>query len=267
MVKERGGTGQYVETTTLDAVLGVFEDVRGPVVTSADVADALDCSRDTARRKLAELHREGEVDRRETAGRVVWWLPDGETAVDPEAQLKRLSTDLDAPITVGETVYEDGDSHSLDANDAAAVGTSSTVESEDGPTASESSGERNLSGPERVVDPGDTGETPAHVERDVSAESAPESVEGVDVGALDLPGRGDDLRRRQAAVRAVLAHLREHGTAQAGDLRALAWDTDGGTYADAQSLWKNCVLKRALTPLDAAESAGPSGKWRWVGDS
>ena len=76
MPKERGETGQYVETATLDAVLGVFEDVRGPIVTSADVADALGCSRDTARRKLAALHREDRIDRRETAGRVVWWLTD-----------------------------------------------------------------------------------------------------------------------------------------------------------------------------------------------
>jgi predicted ArsR family transcriptional regulator len=76
MPKERGETGQYVETATLDAVLGVFENVRGPIVTSADVADALGCSRDTARRKLAALHREDRIDRRETAGRVVWWLTD-----------------------------------------------------------------------------------------------------------------------------------------------------------------------------------------------
>lgn len=74
MPKERGGTGQYVETTALDDVLGVFGEVRGPVVTSADVADALDCSRDTARRKLTELRRQGRVESRETAGRVVWWL-------------------------------------------------------------------------------------------------------------------------------------------------------------------------------------------------
>lgn len=114
MPKKRGDTGRYVETATLDAVLDVFETVRGPVVTSADVADALGCSRDTARRKLGALHEEGRVDRRETAGRVVWWLPADETPDDPETRLKRLSNDLGEPITVGSTVYEDGDSHPLD---------------------------------------------------------------------------------------------------------------------------------------------------------
>ena len=98
-----------------------------------------------------------------------------------------------------------------------------------------------------------------------SAPSAPESVEGVDVDALDLPGRGDDLRRRQAAMRAVLDHLRENGKAQARDLRELAFEVDGGTYADARSLWKNAVLP-ALGSVEVAESSGPSGKWRWAGD-
>jgi biotin operon repressor len=80
MGKDRSETGRYKETTTLDGVLGVFNEVRGPIVTSADVADELGCSRDTARRKLAELHRNERVDRRETAGRVVWWIPPDATA-------------------------------------------------------------------------------------------------------------------------------------------------------------------------------------------
>lgn len=207
MAKERGETGRYVETTTPNAVLGVFAEVRGPVVTSADVADALDCSRDTARRKLTELHRKCEVERRETAGRVVWWMSD----------------DL-------------GRDH-----------------------------ERNLPGTERVGDPVDVG-VPENVEDTVSAENTPDSVEDIDVEALDLPGQGDDLQRRQAAVSAVLDHLQENGEAQASELKSLAWEVDGESYSDARSLWKNCVLSRALSVVGAAESAGPSGKWRWVDD-
>jgi hypothetical protein len=52
MVRKRGDSGQYVESITHDAVLGVFERVEGPVITSADVAERLDCSADAARRKL-----------------------------------------------------------------------------------------------------------------------------------------------------------------------------------------------------------------------
>lgn len=74
MAQDRSETGRWVETATLEDVLGVFESVEGPVVTSADVADELDISRDSARRKLGELREQGRVDRRKTAGRVVWWL-------------------------------------------------------------------------------------------------------------------------------------------------------------------------------------------------
>ena len=76
MPREHGDDGSFVETVTLDAVLDVFEDVEGPVVLSADVADALDCSRETARRKLEQLYEGGELDRRKVSRRVVYWRPE-----------------------------------------------------------------------------------------------------------------------------------------------------------------------------------------------
>ncbi len=86
MSREREETGRYTETVTLDDVLGVFETVDGPVVTSGDVADALACSRETARRKLRTLDAQGRLASRKTAGRVVWWEADdgraGDIAVD-----------------------------------------------------------------------------------------------------------------------------------------------------------------------------------------
>lgn len=85
MVRKRGNSGQYVESVTHNAVLDVFEQVKGPVITSADVAEALDCSSDAARKKLDELYEEGRVDRRKTAGRLIYWLVDtdpGEISAD-----------------------------------------------------------------------------------------------------------------------------------------------------------------------------------------
>jgi len=73
---EREDSGRYAETISPGDVLGVFGTVDGPVVTSGDVADALDCSRETARRKLRTLEEWGRVASRKTAGRVVWWLVD-----------------------------------------------------------------------------------------------------------------------------------------------------------------------------------------------
>lgn len=84
MPKQRGETGQFVETVTLEDVLEVFDEVEGPpVVTSGDVADATGVSRDSARRKLEELQERGEVDSRRTAGRVLYWRVD-DVRGDPE---------------------------------------------------------------------------------------------------------------------------------------------------------------------------------------
>ena len=87
MSRERGDTGRYTETVTLDDVHSVFEAVEGPVVTSGDVAEALDCSRETARRKLRTLETQDHVASRKTAGRVVWWTvaeQDPVRGVDPD---------------------------------------------------------------------------------------------------------------------------------------------------------------------------------------
>lgn len=73
MPRKHGDEGVFVEDTTHSDVLAVFEQIEGPVVTSGDVADALDCSRETARRKLNELHEHGRLGKRKTAGRVVYW--------------------------------------------------------------------------------------------------------------------------------------------------------------------------------------------------
>lgn len=74
MPKERGETGQYVETIGLDDVLALFDRVDGPpVVTSADIADMTGLTRDSARRKLNELQDRGDVDARRSAGRVLYW--------------------------------------------------------------------------------------------------------------------------------------------------------------------------------------------------
>jgi hypothetical protein len=74
MSREREDGGRFTETVTLQGVLDVFGSVDGPVVTSGDVADELDCSRETARRKLRTLEDQGRLASRKTAGRVVWWL-------------------------------------------------------------------------------------------------------------------------------------------------------------------------------------------------
>ncbi|MFC7189408.1 hypothetical protein ACFQL7_05815 [Halocatena marina] len=57
MPRKHGETGDFIETVTLDAVVGVFDTMAGPAITSSDVADSLGCTPETAREKLTELHR------------------------------------------------------------------------------------------------------------------------------------------------------------------------------------------------------------------
>jgi len=74
--RERTDAGTFAETVSLDDVLGVFDAVRGPVITSSDVADALGCTTEAARQKLTRLYDRGEVDKRKTGRTVVYWRVD-----------------------------------------------------------------------------------------------------------------------------------------------------------------------------------------------
>lgn len=100
---KRDETGQYAETVTLDDVLGVFGAVQGPVVTSGDVAEALGCARETARRKLRALEDQGRVDSRKTARRVVWWV--GDEHEPPEEVEPASSGESDLSERLDEVLY------------------------------------------------------------------------------------------------------------------------------------------------------------------
>lgn len=87
--RERSESGQFVETVTLEGVLDVFDRVRGPVITSSDVADALDCTTEAARQKLTRLYDRGEVDKRKTGRTVVYWRTGDD---DAERERERAET-------------------------------------------------------------------------------------------------------------------------------------------------------------------------------
>jgi predicted ArsR family transcriptional regulator len=71
--RDRDDSGQFEATVTTADVMRVFESVDGPAITSADVADELDCSREVARKRLHELEDEGRVERRKSGRTVLWW--------------------------------------------------------------------------------------------------------------------------------------------------------------------------------------------------
>jgi len=106
MPREHGKDGTYVETVKLEDVLDVFDTVDGPVILSADVADALECSRETARRKLQQLHDRGDLEKRKVSRRVVYWRAEregfdaGGLQGDPETTLDDTDAE-DAARTAG----------------------------------------------------------------------------------------------------------------------------------------------------------------------
>jgi len=98
MSKERDDrSGRYVEKATLDDVLKTFDAVDGPpVVTTADVADETGISRDSARRKLETLRDRGRVEKRKSAGRVLYWRPDTQAA--ESGRERRETPSADTPV-------------------------------------------------------------------------------------------------------------------------------------------------------------------------
>lgn len=105
--RERTESGQFVETVTLEGVLGVFDRVDGPVITSSDVAGELGCTTEAARQKLRRLYDRGEVGKRKTGRTVVYWRADTSehTAPRDASQRDEVSTPSDrspVPDVAGE---------------------------------------------------------------------------------------------------------------------------------------------------------------------
>lgn len=73
MSRQHGDGSSFEEAIPVESVLDVFNDVEGPVVLSADIAEYFDCSTGTARRKLEQLHEEGHLDRRKVSQRIIYW--------------------------------------------------------------------------------------------------------------------------------------------------------------------------------------------------
>lgn len=73
MTRERNESGQYVETVSPDEVLGTFNAVDGPVITSTDVAEYLECTTEAARQKLKRLVEENTLARRKTGRTFIYW--------------------------------------------------------------------------------------------------------------------------------------------------------------------------------------------------
>lgn len=78
VTRTRDDSGRYTSEVTDEDVLGVFESVEGPTITTTDVVNALGCSREVARQRLNSLAERGLVKRRKSGQVVLWWRTDEE---------------------------------------------------------------------------------------------------------------------------------------------------------------------------------------------
>ena len=127
--REWNEQGEYAEMYSTEEAYDILASLPKQVGIASDIADALGCSTLTARNKLQELRFERKVEKRDTGGRtVLWYIPDetaGESAdgdvdetEDADMALKRLSREIEGPITLADgTVYEDGDKHLIEDSD------------------------------------------------------------------------------------------------------------------------------------------------------
>lgn len=247
--RSRNESGQYDDRLPPETVLDVFDrrEDRARPVTAGDVVDALDVSRRTALNKLNELVAGGSLESRSVGARArVFWRP---IPADADERVKRLSDELGEPLTVGQTVYEDGDSHPLDA-----------------PDAPESGRERD---PERR----ESSESTVAADAPDGSSDARERSESTPGASSTIDGLGLDPDRRDA-VRAMYEHLREYETARKSDFTGEVYPEHPAGYGSADGWWNalgtgstTADSKGALADVDGVEKP-PSGRptWKYVGD-
>lgn len=118
--RDRNERGRHTETVTAERVLEAVRGADDPVVTAREIGSMIGFSPDAVRRKLDELHERDEIERKTVGGdTVVWWVRRPLDAAFDESEagtiLARLSNELDTTISLDDdTVYEDGDRHSID---------------------------------------------------------------------------------------------------------------------------------------------------------
>jgi len=87
-----------------------------------------------------------------------------------------------------------------------------------------------------------------------------------ELGEEVLPGSGEKLEERKAALLAAVKYLTSNGSATRADFSEEVYPEHTGRYESAYSWWKNCILP-ALGELadrtDVVEAADHSGVWEY----
>lgn len=121
--------------------------------------------------------------------------------------------------------------------------------------------------PENTTETDQTSDTP-HEGIDATTQELPEdpTVPSL-IEAMELPGGGEILERRRAAISALYEHLRENGTATGAELRSTI-DPQEVEYDTADESWEECVRgPNSLEGLPGvAAPAEEEQRWRYVGE-
>jgi len=261
MPRENSSTSD--ETPELADVLDVFDDTRGPVITSADVADQLDCPAEVGREQLRRLYNRGEVDKRKTGGVVVWWRSDWVQVNTNTAVANEDSLNAAQGITERATL-DLPDPSEDDATDGTGRADRERREFTQGktldlaePTADDETDATAPNGQERrEFTEGKTLDLADPTADDEGSESVTEAI-----AAVETPGDADQQRRRERALRDVYDYLEAHGEGQRREFADLLGDDVG--YASFASWWSNYVqAKDALAQLPGIE-APERGEHTW----
>lgn len=93
-----------------------------------------------------------------------------------------------------------------------------------------------------------------------------------DVAGEVLPGSGEKLEARREALFAVVAYLRDHGTASPADFRRDVYPEHEAGYTTGsdppRSWWKNAMypgLRGLAERTERVEKADTTGKWSYTG--
>lgn len=71
---EREHPSRFEEQFSHDAILQAVAEAPWPVALASDVAESVGCSKQTARKKLNELHEAGRVEKRDAVTVTFWWV-------------------------------------------------------------------------------------------------------------------------------------------------------------------------------------------------
>ena len=237
---ESSNKGGRKPRVTDEDLLDVFRSTSDPVLSTAEVADAVPIKRRGTLNRLQALKEDGELESKQIGGRnTVWWFVGGERitpderAREEDAEKARdLLADVQAAVDAGDT---------------------------------------HLS-----REPRDTTESPPEPETDQSPTDTP-ATPGAGEGRRELlvetlPGEGELLDRRVDVVMQMYEAIQdaEGSLVKTGELKELV-DAEGVGYDSVGSFWTNAVKKNStqnrpnsLTHLPNVEHIG-NGRYRYTG--